>query len=135
MSKKYVFMCAAVFLVVAQHHNLPSSTADAPEKVPAEMSPQPIDALKVMTRVDERSRGEDSIATVTWTLMKKGRVQHRAKYTEKRKNYGGKEGFNYKSVIRYSEPPKIYKKALLTWIYTNGKRGFRGAAAGQHCRD
>ena len=54
----------------------------------------------------------------------KGRVQQRAKYTEKRKNYGGKDGFTYKSVIRYSEPPKIYKKALLTWTYTNGKRDY-----------
>ena len=124
MSKRYVFMCAAVLIVLAQHHNLPSSTADAPEKVPAEMSPQPVDGLEVMTRVGERNRGEDYIATVAWTLMKKGRVQQRAKYTEKRKNYGGKEGFNYKSVIRYSEPPKIYKKALLTWTYTNGKRDY-----------
>jgi hypothetical protein len=88
------------------------------------MSPQPVDGLEVMTRVGERKRGEDYIATLAWTLMKKGRVQQRAKYIEKRKNYGGKEGFNYKSVIRYSEPPKIYKKALLTWTYTNGKRDY-----------
>jgi hypothetical protein len=98
--------------------------ADSPRKVPVEMSPKQIDGLHVMTKVGERNRGDDYIATVAWTLMKKGRVQQRAKYSEKRKNYGGKDGFSYKSVIRYSEPPKIYKKALLTWIYTNGKRDY-----------
>ena len=85
---------------------------------------QQVDGLQIMTRVSERDRGEDYVATISWTFMKKGRVQHRAKYTEKRKNYGGKERFAYKSVIRYSEPPKVYKKALLTWTYKDGKRDY-----------
>jgi outer membrane lipoprotein-sorting protein len=77
-----------------------------------------------MAKVGERNRGEDYIATVAWTLTKKGRVQQRATYAEKRKNYGGKDGFTYKSVIRYSEPSKMHKKSLLTWTYTNGKRDY-----------
>jgi hypothetical protein len=124
MIKKNAFIIAAISVLIAQLCTITSSSADSPQNVPAEINTKQIDGLHIMTKVDERNRGEDYIARVAWTLMKKGRVQQRARYTEKRKNYGGKDGFNYKSVIRYSEPPKIYKKALLTWTYTNGKRDY-----------
>ena len=62
-------------------------------RLPAEMSPRPVDGLEVMTRVGQRNRGEDYIATVSWTLMKKGRVQQRAKYTEKRRTMAVKRVF------------------------------------------
>jgi len=124
MIRKNAFIFVAIPVLLAQLCTITSSTADSPQKVQTEVSVKQLDGSEVMTRVSECNRGEDYIATVAWTLMKKGRVQQRAKYTEKRKNYGGKDGFNYKSVIRYSEPPKIYKKALLTWTYTSGKRDY-----------
>jgi hypothetical protein len=123
MIRKNAFIIATISVLLAQLCAITSSRADAPQNVPAEIGTK-IDGQYIMTKVDERNRGEDYIATVAWTLTHKGRVQQRAKYTEKRKNYGGKDGFNYKSVIRYSEPPKIYKKALLTWTYTSGKRDY-----------
>lgn len=124
MTRKDAFIIVAIAVVLAQLCTITSSHADSPQNVPAERGTKQIDGLDVMTKVGERNRGEDYIATVAWTLMKKGRVQQRAEYTEKRKNYLGKDGFNYKSVIRYNEPPKIYKRALLTWTYTNGKRDY-----------
>ena len=120
MLKKYAFILVTISVLLAQLCTITSSRADSPQEVPGEVNTKLIDGLHIMTKVGERNRGEDYIATVAWTLIKKGRVQQRAKYTEKRKNYGGKDGFSFKSVIRYSEPPKIYKKALLTWTYTNG---------------
>lgn len=124
MTRKDAFIIATIVVLSAQLCTSTFSRADAPQDVPSEIGTKQIDGPHVMAKVGERNRGQDYIATVTWTLTKKGRVQQRAKYTEKRKNYKGKDGFNYKSVIRYSEPPKIYKKALLTWTYTNGKRDY-----------
>lgn len=83
-----------------------------------------IDGLKVMTMVSERDRGKDYIISTSWKLTEKGSERHRAKYTEARKHYKGKDGFNYKSVIRYSEPPKINRRAILTWNHTDGERTY-----------
>jgi outer membrane lipoprotein-sorting protein len=83
-----------------------------------------LDGQKVMKLVSERDRGKDYIITTSWKLLKNGKIKHTMKYTEIRKLYGGKDGFNYKSVIRYSEPPRIFRRAILTWNYQEGKRLF-----------
>ena len=87
MIRKNAFIFVAIPVLLAQLCTITSSTADSPQKVQTEVSVKQLDGSEVMTRVSERNRGEDYIATVAWTLMKKGRVQQRAKYTEKRKNY------------------------------------------------
>ncbi len=79
---------------------------------------------EVMTMVSERDRGKDYIISTSWKLTEKGNERHRAKYTEARKHYKGKDVFNYKSVIRYSEPPKINRRAILTWNHTDGARTY-----------
>ena len=83
-----------------------------------------IDGLKIMTMVSERDCGEDYIISTSWKLTDKGNVRHRMKYTEKRKNYRGKDGFIYKSVIRYTHPPNVQKRSFLTWNYKNREKAY-----------
>ena len=82
----------------------------------------PVDGLKVMTMVSERNRGEDYVITTAWRFTEKGRVRHTMKYTEKRKNYGGKDNILYKSVLRYTSPPNIQKRSFLIWNYRDRER-------------
>ena len=87
-------------------------------------SGEKIDGLKVMKLVSERDRGNDYSISTSWELTRRGSAKHSMKYTEIRKYYGGKDGFNYKSVIRYTDPPKIFRRSILTWNYQDGKRLF-----------
>lgn len=89
---------------------------------PKEDTSLTMDGLKVMTMVNKRDRGEDYIISSSWKLAKKGRIRHSMQYKEKRKNYGDEGDFNYKSVIRYIDPPRYYGTAILTWNYKEGKR-------------
>ena len=100
------------------------SRADSPPTVSSNAATEKLNGLQIMTKVRERDRGNDHVLTSTWTRTRKGRAQFTAKYEEKRKNYRGKDNFDFKTVIRYSEPPKIYRTAILTWAYTNGKRDY-----------
>jgi len=83
---------------------------------------KPMDGLTIMAMVGERDRGNDYSLSTSWSFAVKGREKYRAKYKEERKNYKGKDGFNYKSVIRYSDPPTIYRMSMLTWNHTDGRR-------------
>jgi outer membrane lipoprotein-sorting protein len=83
---------------------------------------KPMDGLTIMTMVSERDKGNDYTLSTSWSFAVKGREKYRSKYKEERKNYKGKDGFNYKSVIRYSAPPTIYRTSMLTWNHTDGKR-------------
>ena len=123
MIKKYAFILITTSLLLAQFYTRTTS-ADSPQAVsPGVATGQP-DGLQIMTREHERNRGNDHTLTATWTRTRKGRVQFKAKYTERRKNYRGKDNFDFKTVVRYSEPPKVYRRAILTWAYTDGKRDF-----------
>ena len=82
----------------------------------------PIDGLKVMTGVIERNRGEDYIITTAWKFTEKGRVRHKMKYTEKRKNYDVTSDFSHKSVVRYTSPPNIQRTSFLIWNYRERKQ-------------
>ena len=124
MIRKDAFIIVTILVLSLPLFAITYTRADAPQKIPSETGTKQIDGPHIMAKVGERNRGEDYIATVAWIRTKKGRVEQRATYTEKRKNYGGKDGFTYKSVIRYSEPPKMNKKSLLTWTYTNGNRDY-----------
>ena len=81
-----------------------------------------IDGLKVMTMVSERDRGDDYVITTSWRFTEKGRVRHTMEYTEKRKNYGGKDDILYKSAVRYTAPPNIQRKSFLIWNYKDRER-------------
>jgi len=84
----------------------------------------PADGVKIMTAVGERDRGEDSVISTSWIVTKKGSVKHRMKYNEKRKNYRGKDGFIYKSVIRYTSPPNAGRRAFVVWDYKDRQKTF-----------
>jgi len=84
----------------------------------------PTDGLMVMTAVGERDRGDDYVISTSWIVTKKGKVIYRMKYNEKRKNYRGKDGFMYKSVIRYTYPPNIGRRAFVVWNFKNRQKTF-----------
>jgi hypothetical protein len=104
--------------------NLNVTLATASQKMVKERDggEKPMDGLTIMTMVSERDRGDDYMLSTSWSFAVKGREKYRAKYKEERKNYKGKDGFNYKSVIRYSAPPTIYRRSMLTWNHTDGRR-------------
>jgi len=87
-----------------------------------EQAQLPIDGLTVMTMVSERDRGEDYVVTTAWRFTEKGRVRHTMEYTEKRKNYGGKDDVLFKSAVRYTAPPNIQRKSFLVWNYRDRER-------------
>ena len=84
----------------------------------------PADGVKIMTAVGERDRGEDYVISTSWIVTKKGSVKYRMKYNEKRKNYRGKDGFMYKSVIRYTSPPNVGRRAFVVWDYKDRQKTF-----------
>lgn len=84
----------------------------------------PEDGLKIMTAVAERNRGEDYVISTSWVLTEKGRARNRMKYHEMRKHYRGKDGFLYKSVVRYTDPPNIGRRAYLVWNYKDRQKLF-----------
>ena len=124
MTRKYALIFSAISILLMQLHPTSISRADSPQTVSSNAAAEQLNGLQIMTKVGERDRGNDYDLTSTWTRTHKGRVQFKAKYVEKRKNYSGKDNFDYKSVIRYSEPPAIDRRAILTWAYTNGKRDY-----------
>ena len=73
-----------------------------------------LDGPKIMAMVSERERGEDYIISRSWEMG-----NHSMKNIEKRKNYGGKNGFTDKSITRYIDPPDQYGITILTWNYKN----------------
>jgi len=113
MSKKYTCSTVIGVFLLLQGCNTLS---------PKEDTSLTMDGLKVMTTVSKRDRGEDYIISSSWKLAKKGRIRHSMRYKEKRKNYGDEGDFIYKSVIRYTDPPRYYGTAILTWNYKEGKR-------------
>jgi hypothetical protein len=82
------------------------------------------DGVKIMTAVSERDRGKDYVISTSWILTKKGRVTNRMKYNEKRKNYSGQNGLIYKSIIRYTFPPNIGRRAFVAWNYKGRQKTF-----------
>jgi outer membrane lipoprotein-sorting protein len=106
--------------------DLNSATVIAAQKQEEELkdTKDPTDGLKVMTAVSERDRGDDYVITISWVFTKKGRVITRMKFNEKRKNYRGKNGFLYKSVIRYTHPPNIGRRAFVTWNYKDRQKTY-----------
>jgi outer membrane lipoprotein-sorting protein len=80
------------------------------------------DGLKIMTAVSERDRGKDYVMSTSWVLTKKGRATNRMKYNEKRKNYGGQNGLTYKSIVRYTFPPNVGRRAFVAWNYKDKQR-------------
>ena len=83
---------------------------------------QEMNGVKVMTLVSERDRGQDHTISTSWKMLKGGREEHTMKYFEMRKNYRGEGSFDYKSVIRYTHPPSIHRRAILIWDYKNRER-------------
>ena len=89
-----------------------------------ESSPQQTDGLKIMTMAAERDQGDDYTRSMSWTFYTGGKERNSMKCDEARKNYRGKEGFNFKSVIRYRDPAKISRRSTLIWNYTSGRREY-----------
>jgi len=85
---------------------------------------QQVDGTKIMTTAAERDQGDDYTRSMAWTFTTGGKERNSMKCTEIRKNYRGREGFNFKSVIRYSDPAKISRRSTLTWNYTDGRRQY-----------
>jgi hypothetical protein len=83
-----------------------------------------MDGQQIMTMVHKRDRAEDFIISTSWNLTRSGRRRHSTVYMEKRKNFGGREGFHFKSVIRYLNPPDSFGNAILTWNHTDNQRLF-----------
>jgi len=82
------------------------------------------DGLQIITAAGERDRGEDYVISTSWIVTKKGKVVHRMKYSEKRKNYRGKDGLRYKSIIRYTFPPNVGRRAFVVWDYNGRQKTF-----------
>jgi outer membrane lipoprotein-sorting protein len=82
------------------------------------------DGLKIMTAVSERDRGKDYVISASWILTKKGRVTNRMKYNEKRKNYSGQSDLIYKSILRYTFPPNIGRRAFVVWNFKDRQKTF-----------
>jgi hypothetical protein len=89
-----------------------------------ESSPQQTDGLKIMTMAAERDQGDDYTRSMSWTFYTGEKERNSMKCDETRKNYRGKEGFNFKSVIRYRDPAKISRRSTLIWNYTSGRREY-----------
>jgi hypothetical protein len=89
-----------------------------------ESSPQQTDGLKIMTMAAERDQGDDYTRSMSWTFYTGEKERNSMKCDETRKNYRGKEGFNFKSVIHYRDPAKISRRSTLTWNYTDGRRDY-----------
>jgi hypothetical protein len=85
---------------------------------------QQTDGLKIMTMAAERDQGDDYARSMSWTFTTGGKERNSMKCDETRKNYRGKEGLNFKSVIRYRDPAKISRRSTLTWNYTDGRRDY-----------
>ena len=85
---------------------------------------QQMDGAKIMTLVGERNQGDDYTLSTSWTFTTGGKERNSMKCDETRKNYRGKDGINFKSVIRYRDPAKISRRSTLTWNYTNGRRDY-----------
>lgn len=98
--------------------------AAVPPAYSTEAPAQQMDGLKIMTMVAERDQGDDYTRSMSWTFYTGGKERNSMKCDEIRKNYRGKEGFNFKSVIRYSDPAKISRRSTLTWNYTDGRRQY-----------
>lgn len=91
----------------------------------AQESPVPkMDGSKIMTMAAERDQGDDYTRSISWTFYTGGKERNSMKCDETRKNYRGKEGINFKSVIRYRDPAKISRRSTLTWNYTDGRRDY-----------
>ncbi len=91
----------------------------------AQESPAPkMDGSKIMTMAYERNQGDDFTRSTSWTFMTGGKERNSMKCDETRKNYRGREGLNFKSVIRYRDPAKISRRSTLTWNYTDGRRDY-----------
>ena len=109
-------------IALSENRNLTLAAASGKKANDPEGKKGPMDGVSIMTRVSERDRGNDYRVSTSWTFVVKGNEKYNAKYTEQRKNYRGKGGFNYKSLIRYSAPPNIYRTSMLTWNHTDGIR-------------
>jgi hypothetical protein len=100
-----------------------SFSVTAPAYAQAQLPPQ-LDGTKIITMVAERDQGDDYTRSMAWTFYTGGKERNSMKCDETRKNYRGKEGFNFKSVIRYRDPAKISRRSTLTWNYTSGRREY-----------
>jgi hypothetical protein len=98
--------------------------AAVPPAYATDATPQQLDGLKIMTMAAERDQGDDYARSMSWTFYTGGKERNSMKCDETRKNYRGKEGFNFKSVIRYRDPAKISRRSTLTWNYTSGRREY-----------
>ncbi len=85
---------------------------------------QKMDGTQIMAMVAERNQGDDYTRSMSWTFTTGGKERNSMKCDETRKNYRGKEGINFKSVIRYRDPAKISRRSTLTWNYTDGRRNY-----------
>ena len=92
------------------------------EQKPTDGNNRRTDGLRIMTAVSERDRGKDYVMSTSWVLTKKGRATNRMKYNEKRKNYGGQNGLTYKSIVRYTFPPNVGRRAFVAWNYKDKQR-------------
>ena len=119
--KNYVYIASvALFFLVQSVFVL---AAEKQEQKPTDGSKH-TDGLQIMTAVSERDRGKDYVMSTSWVLTKKGRVTNRMRYTEMRKNYSGKNGLIYKSIVRYTFPPNIGRRAFLVWNYKGRQKTF-----------
>jgi len=90
----------------------------------AESPAQQMDGSNIMTLTAERNQGDDYTRSMSWTFYTGEKERNSMKCDETRKNYRGKEGFNFKSVIRYRDPAKISRRSTLIWNYTSGRREY-----------
>jgi outer membrane lipoprotein-sorting protein len=117
--KNYVFITGIALLFFVQTAFVVA--AEKQEQKPKDVSNR-TDGLKIMSAVSERDRGKDYVMSTSWVLTKKGRVTNRMKYNEKRKNYSGHNDFIYKSIIRYTFPPNVGRRAFVAWNYKDKQR-------------
>jgi outer membrane lipoprotein-sorting protein len=96
--------------------------SDKQEQKPADGNNRRTDGLQIMTAVSKRDRGKDYVMSTSWVLTKKGRATNRMKYNEKRKNYSGHNGLTYKSIVRYTSPPNVGRRAFVAWNYRDRQR-------------
>jgi len=98
--------------------------AAVPPAYATDAAPQQTDGLKIMTMAAERDQGDDYTRSMSWTFYTGEKERNSMKCDETRKNYRGKDGFNFKSVIRYRDPAKISRRSTLIWNYTSGRREY-----------
>jgi hypothetical protein len=101
-----------------------AALALAPPAYAQESPAQQMDGTKIMVMAAERNQGDDYSRSMAWTFFTGGRERNSMKCDEARKNYRGREGLNFKSVIRYRDPAKISRTSTLTWNYTDGRRDY-----------